>query len=659
MRVFEVREPQGTYFAEEFPDSKELDEIVISSNAYVLETDSPGFKEFCQYAQKYLTRVTESYIGGPATETPFYKRVRIDNKIYLKVPSFFPKLCHFTAKKVVDMRKKPDFQADRFQVRTGFELYDYQEQVETHILPQLQNKPFYSGILHAVCGAGKTGMTCYLMAQLGVRTVIFVNTDHLLNQWVGELKAWLGLDEVDDIGYISGKHKPPNKVYPVMICMLQSIRKGSSAENLVKEYIQHYDLLVSDECHHMAADTYYETVSYFKGRHRLALSATLERSDNMIRLVPYLFGPVACRVVEDLVKSTYVKYLHPLYYTNPAHADRLYLPQWRPSAKPKLNYGLMTSRVGDDLNRIRLAMQYNLATFPGQRILFLAKLRCQAEYAAAYLQYREHVVFCYHVLKECLGLHFTRRAWWQLMKMSHHIQDVEEQAHGRVAEREASNKKKKKNKRKSQEEPKKPKKPRKKKPDPDESTGVFLYMGGGASSRKKREYRDQMLEKATYLSCTAAIAGEAFNIRGVNALCILSAQKPNGLLEQFEGRVKRGRNVDRVDVVTLLDMGNPTFAQTGRKQIRWFRKQRYLVHKPHELHVDMETCPESDYQLDSKSIKAQKEWELAKRKALETGTQMTLEQAGFQLKEEEDSEEEEAEQQPRQSNLTQLMNFAK
>lgn len=625
MRVFEVQEPEGTFFTDTLPEHPELDQVVLSSNAYVLETPNESYKEFCLFAQKYLTRVTQSYIGGSATETSFYKRVKIGGQVYMKVPLFFPQLCHFTAKTWTDKRRAPLPLDTPLKVQEGFELYDYQEQVRDLILPQLQSAPYFSGILHAVCGAGKTGMTCFLMAQLQVRTVIFVNTEHLMNQWVDELKSWLGLDEVDDIGYISGKLKPPTKVYPVMICMLQSIRKGSKFETLIQEYIQHYDLLVSDECHHMPADTYYETVSYFKGRHRLALSATLERSDDMIRLVPYIFGPVACRVVEDLVRSTYIKYLHPLYYSNPEHADKLYLPQWNPNSKPKINYGSMLSRMGDDLNRVRLAVQYTQQTFPGERVLYLSKLRCQAEYAAAYLQFQEHAAFCHFLLVQKLGLQVTKDTWRALLKMAHHIQDVEEGAVVRIKAREEKGKKGKKGKKGEGVKKKK----RQKKSDPDQNTDVFLYMGGGAGSRKKRQYRDKMLGTAVYLSCTAAIAGEAFNIRGVNKLCILSPQKPNGLLEQFEGRVKRGKHVDRVDVVTVADMDNDTFANTARNQIRWFRGQRYLVHTPHKLRVDMKNCPESNYTLDKRSIKAQKEWDVAKQKAIQEGKQMTLEDAGF------------------------------
>jgi superfamily II DNA or RNA helicase len=654
MRVFEVQEPKGTFFADAVPEHGELDEVVISSNAYVLETSSKDYKEFCVFAQKYLTRVTQSYIGGSSAETTFFKRVKIGGKVYMKVPLFFPQLCNFTAKKWTDVRRTPIPLDTPFAVCRGFELYDYQEQVRDLILPQLQSAPYFSGILHAVCGAGKTGMTCYLMAQLQMRTVIFVNTDHLMNQWVDELGSWLGLDEVDDIGYISGKRKPPTKVYPVMICMLQSIRKGSKFEALIREHIQHYDLLVSDECHHMPANTYYETMSYFKGRHRLALSATLERSDDMIRLVPYLFGPVACRVVEDLVLSTYVKYLHPLHYSNPEHADKLYLPQWNPNAKRKINYGSMLSRLGDDLNRVRLTVQYNQQTFPGQRILYLSKLRCQAEYAAAYLQFSEHTAFCYFLLVQQLGLKLSKDTWWALLKMTHHIQDVEEGASARVKERKAKGKNG--NKKKGVETKKKPKKPRKS--DLDENTRVFLYMGGGAGSRKKRNYRDKMLVQATYLSCTAAIAGEAFNVRGVTILCILWPQKPNGLLEQLEGRIKRGKHVDRVDVVTVLDVDNDTFANTGRKQVSWFRKQRYMVHTPLKLNVDTKHCPKSNYTFDKRSIKEQNERDLAKRKAIEVGKQLALGYVGVAPIDEDHSDDDEDGPYKRKQSLFESLSLA-
>ena len=647
MRVFQVLDPSGlasSLHECEPPTHPLLDTVVLSSNAYVLATPTESYKEFCLYAQQHLTRTITSYIGGSSSTTTFYQRVRIDGKVYMKVPLFFPQLCQFQAKTWIDKRRTPTLLRPALRVRPGFALYDYQEKVSSFVLPQLKSTPYYSGVLHAVCGAGKTGMTCFFMAQLNVRTVIFVNTDHLMNQWVGELKAWLGLDEVDDIGYISGKHKPPTRPYPVLLCMLQSIRKGSKYEALVREQIQHYDLLVSDECHHMPADTYYETMSYFKGRHRLALSATLERSDDMIRLVPYLFGPVTCRAVEDLLGSTYVKCLHPLYYTNADHSDKLWLPQWNKHSKPKINYGGMLSRLGNDLTRIRLAVQYTLQAFPGERVLYLAKLRCQSEYAAAYIQFREHAIFCYALMLGKLNLPLSQKTVADIARWSHYISDLEAAAIKREQDR-LNPPKKSKHKRK---QPARKKKSQKAVQHSDGRTQVFLYMGGGAGSRKKREYRDVMLEKATYLSCTAAIAGEAFNIRGVNRLCILWPQKPNGLLEQMEGRVKRGKHVDRVEVVTVVDKSLDTFEKTGMSQIRWFRNQRYLVYKPCHLDVDMAQCPPPNPRLDAKSVKAQKRWAQLKAGALRTGTPLTLDQVYV-----EDDDDEEAA--PESGNEPQLM----
>lgn len=600
MRVFNVQGPNRIFFAPAPPQHPELAQIVLSTNAYVKEDASDSYKEFCRAAQKYLIRVDSSYMndGAKGEETSFYKRVRIKGSVYMKVPLFFPFFARFTCANICDKRRRPDICSTQFQVKPGFSLYDYQEKVMEHILPQLRSPPYYSATLQAECGAGKTGMTCYLIAQLQVRTIIFVNTQHLMNQWVCELKSWLGLDEVEDIGYIGGGHTPPAKTYPVLICMLQSLRDGVAGKQTFDQYIDQYDLLVSDECHHMAADTYYQTMSHFKGRYRLALSATLERSDDMIRLVPYLFGPVACWVEEDLERSTYTKYLHPLYYSNPEHADQPTLRQWNPNRRPKLNYGLMQSRTADDLNRSRLAVQYALSTFGTQRVLYLSKLRHRAEYVATYLQYREHAAFWWHAFTTKFSVHLPQKIWHTFCKMSHRISALEEAARQRIKER---MEKKKKSKKRKDKKDKKVRKVRKKKLHPPKNTQVFLYMGGGASSKPKRLYRDQMLETATHLSCTVAIAGEAFNVRDVHVLVILDAQKPGGLLTQLVGRIKRGKHVDRVDVVTMIDHDNPTFERTGAKQICWFRKQRFFVFEPLKLHVDMERAPASTYTLDRRS----------------------------------------------------------
>ena len=115
MRVFVVQLPNKRFFCLEKPSHPHLEQVVLSSHAFVRQTKSPAYYEFLKYCDKYLIKYDKNYINEKqVTKTLFYKYVRINTTIYTKVPLFFPFFCHFKPITVDDKRRIP------FQIKQLF-----------------------------------------------------------------------------------------------------------------------------------------------------------------------------------------------------------------------------------------------------------------------------------------------------------------------------------------------------------------------------------------------------------------------------------------------------------------------------------------------------------------------------------------------------------
>lgn len=607
-RVFTVKPPTGKYFLKPPPSQVPLPKIILSSHAYItVDRSNVSYRHLRQLAGVHLVRRTVDFMDtGKTTETPFFTVVQVKSVSYLKTPLFFPYFTRLPLGEVEDRRRRAN--VTDITLQPHIELYDYQRVVMPKLVAQLYDPPFHGGILVAECGSGKTGLGCCTVAHYGCAPCVLVTTKHVMGQWAEEFQEWFGFDDVDDVAYIGGGRKAPveGKKYKALICTMQSLSEGSKQEALYKKILPQFDMLISDECHHMAADTFFRTISHFNGRYRLALTATLERGDGMVSVIPYSFGPVICRVQEDLTKSTYERHLHTLSYNNPEHADVLKLrTRWRgrnANAKPKMNYAGMLSRVCNDKHRTTQIVLKMLEMFPDQRMMFLSYTRCQAEFVSRVVQRRlQHRRFGRFLVRTLGDAHqVPPRLLKRILSFSVVTLACDEELKQKKTTKRSTATKQRKRKldsdsdlgsssssssasapsRKRTKLSKSSAVPTKKRklPTRQDDDDVFLYMGGESQSQKKRKFRDGMLKRSRVLSCTSSIAGEAFNVRNVHVLGLLGPQKPNKDLQQQEGRTKRGRNMKRVDVVTVVDSSNPVFSRIARSQIRWFEGKRYTVH---------------------------------------------------------------------------------
>jgi len=150
----------------------------------------------------------------------------------------------------------------------------------------------------APTGTGKTKTAIAIITdRICLKERVFVLTPQLeiFQQWLVELtEAGLRPGYINDQGII-GKHR---NIYvcmqPSLINRMRDIREKSGP-----------DILVIDEAHHSAAETYEEIFDYFNNARRLGLTATPYRYDNK-PLGEYYTDIVQTITMEDAIKKGYL-----------------------------------------------------------------------------------------------------------------------------------------------------------------------------------------------------------------------------------------------------------------------------------------------------------------------------------------------------------------
>lgn len=160
------------------------------------------------------------------------------------------------------------------------------------------------GVLQAVPGFGKTVISTYLIAKLGVSTLIVVDGQTLQAQWEERLMQFLGIEKVRSkkkrtICIYNGSSKVLNHQIDIV-----SPKALANAEN-IDELLQGYGLVIVDECHRAAADSFVTVLRHCNAKHIYGLSATPHRDDGKDKII-YLY----CGRIRYIVSSLQARKTH-------------------------------------------------------------------------------------------------------------------------------------------------------------------------------------------------------------------------------------------------------------------------------------------------------------------------------------------------------------
>ena len=215
----------------------------------------------------------------PLYNTPKYLKGYEESSEFLKLPrglkeKLFEYLNYNLVKyKIIDNRVFEKIETKRIL----FTLRAEQEDAIKEILK------YDSSICVAPPGFGKTLIGAKIFEQRAVKTLIIVNKNMLLDQWISRFVDYFGYKK-SDIGFLG---KSQNRLNGnIDIATMQSL-------NNIPELVENYTQVIVDECHHIPALTFEQIVKNFKGKYILGLSATPNRKDELDPILYQQLGNIS------------------------------------------------------------------------------------------------------------------------------------------------------------------------------------------------------------------------------------------------------------------------------------------------------------------------------------------------------------------------------
>lgn len=227
------------------------------------------------------------YGAADAVEYPIYRES--SNKIYL--PRFYGKSMFGEVKR---MAIHP---GDDISIEFAGGLRPIQVPVvEAYLNAVAGNREQESdmgggGLLELPCAFGKTVLSLNIIARLKKKTLVIVNKEFLLNQWVERITQFLPGAKVGRIQGpeidIDGKD--------IVIGMLQSI----SQKDYEPDVFASFGLTIIDEVHHISSEVFSRALFKIVSKYMLGLSATMERKDGTTYVFKQFLGEVAFKGERD------------------------------------------------------------------------------------------------------------------------------------------------------------------------------------------------------------------------------------------------------------------------------------------------------------------------------------------------------------------------
>ena len=169
-------------------------------------------------------------------------------------------------------------------------LYDYQESAVEAM------RKAGCGILQSPCGSGKTQMGIALAARIGRKTLWVTHTADLLTQSFERAEQYYPRELLGKItaGRVqTGSH--------LTFSTVQTLSKLD-----LQKYKYTWDVIIVDECHRVSGTPssmkmFYRVMSSLAARYKYGLSATVHRSDGLIRSTFAVLGNVKYQVPDEAV----------------------------------------------------------------------------------------------------------------------------------------------------------------------------------------------------------------------------------------------------------------------------------------------------------------------------------------------------------------------
>lgn len=172
-------------------------------------------------------------------------------------------------------------------------LKDYQQKV----IDNISKKEI--GVIVAPPGSGKTIIALKIIADKQQPALIIVHRKQLIEQWKERIEAFLGIPK-SEIGQVGSSKKIKGK--KITIATIQSLSKELT-NNEGSAFFKEFGTIIVDECHHIPAETYRNTITKLHSFYLYGLTATPYRKYNDGKLIFMHLGEVIAEIKSDEIST--------------------------------------------------------------------------------------------------------------------------------------------------------------------------------------------------------------------------------------------------------------------------------------------------------------------------------------------------------------------
>lgn len=155
------------------------------------------------------------------------------------------------------------------------------------------------GVIVAPPGSGKTVIGLSIIAQKQLPALIVVHRKQLADQWIEHITTFLNIPK-NEIGRFGQGNFKPGK--GITVALIQSLSKA--VENSSDGFLENsFGTILVDECHHVPAETYRNTIAKLNALYIYGLTATPFRKYNDGRIIFTHLGEVIAEIKSSDIES--------------------------------------------------------------------------------------------------------------------------------------------------------------------------------------------------------------------------------------------------------------------------------------------------------------------------------------------------------------------
>jgi superfamily II DNA or RNA helicase len=245
--------------------------------------DPADLVQLCR--ELFVQPVVHYQPGMPTSGDELAFRVYRDNPNKIYVPRFYG-LERYGVPTTSPTKEGGVSEGDDIDVPFAKTLRDYQEPiVKTYLdhVAEKRDEGCCGGILEVPCAAGKTVMALHIISQLRKKTLILVHKEFLMNQWIERIQEFLPTARVGKIQ----AHVFDIVDKDIVLGMIQTLFSRDYAPTTFDSF----GLTIVDEVHRIGSEQFSKTLFKAMTRYMLGISATVDRKDDLTRVLYWFIGP--------------------------------------------------------------------------------------------------------------------------------------------------------------------------------------------------------------------------------------------------------------------------------------------------------------------------------------------------------------------------------